>query len=335
MNELEQAVNLPYQDLFTNLFIIILKKSDMKKAKGNSLTVCLITVIFCLGFTVNLTAQTNFWKSKDAYLGEIPPNDEPKIFGKGILSDSGIVLGKVAFSKDGKTLYYPFARNWFDYKGSGTKEIKFDGRKWQKPKVIAEEMTNPCLSPNGRSLYLGSGSLQVWVLDKTETGWSEAKLWLDKPYGLYNFQVTTSGDFYVGSNGIQGSKNDFSTYDFCKLTISGNDTTIGSLGEAINTAGFDGDFFIAPDESYIIISAKETPTYECELWISFRKKDKTWTKPQSLGDKINKGLAHRFGQYVTPDGKYLIYTQGTSEADCNFYWVRFDTLLKHLKPKGI
>ena len=39
------------------------------------------------------------------------------------------------------------------------------------------------------------------------------------------------------------------------------------------------------------------------------------------------------GQFkVSPDGKYLFFTKGTSEKDCNFYWVRFDTLLKKLKP---
>jgi len=27
----------------------------------------------------------------------------------------------------------------------------------------------------------------------------------------------------------------------------------------------------------------------------------TWTKPKSLGPLVNKGLAHRFGQYVSPD----------------------------------
>ncbi len=99
----------------------------------------------------------------------------------------------------------------------------------------------------------------------------------------------------------------------------------------MNTPAFDGDFYIAPDESYIIISAKETKTYECELWISFKKKNNTWSDPKSLGPLINKGLAHRFGQYVSPDGKYLFYTKGTGEADCNFYWVRFDTLLKRLR----
>lgn len=301
----------------------------------NVSAVCVLTVIFCLGSATDLTAQSNFWKSKNAYLGQTPPTAEPKIFAKGMLSDSGIVLGKVTFSNDGKAFYYSFARHWFDDKGSGTKEIKFDGKNWQKPKVIAENITNPALSADGKTMFLGAGGGGVWTLTKTGNSWAKPKFWIEKPYGLYNFQTTNGGTFYTGSNGTQGSKNDWSTYDFCKITISGKDTVVSSLGTKINTTGFDGDFFIAPDESYIIISAKETKDYESELWISFRKKDKSWTEPQSLGEKINDGLAHRFGQYVTPDGKYLFYTRGTNEADCNIYWVRFDTLLNRLKPKQI
>ena len=83
----------------------------------------------------------------------------------------------------------------------------------------------------------------------------------------------------------------------------------------------------------MIVSAKETKTNECELYISFRKPDQTWTVPVSLGPKINDGLAHRWGQYVTPDGKYLFYSHGTSAKDCAIYWVRFDTLLKDLRSR--
>ena len=54
----------------------------------------------------------------------------------------------------------------------------------------------------------------------------------------------------------------------------------------------------------------------------------------SLGPKINDGLAHRWGQLVTPDGKYLFYCRGTSEKDCAVYWVRFDKLLASLRPKS-
>jgi hypothetical protein len=35
---------------------------------------------------------------------------------------------------------------------------------------------------------------------------------------------------------------------------------------------------------------------------------------------------------VRPDGKYLFYSRGTSAKDCALYWVRFDKLLKKLRP---
>ena len=119
------------------------------------------------------------------------------------------------------------------------------------------------------------------------------------------------------------------------MPVSDADTSIQNLGSPLNSPGFNGDFFIAMDESYMIISTKETKHFECELYISFRKKDKTWTNPQSLGPLINDGLAHRYGQYVSPDGKYLFYTRGENEKDCAIYWVRFDRLLKKLKKASL
>ncbi|MES1217213.1 MAG: hypothetical protein ABUT20_16990, partial [Bacteroidota bacterium] len=264
-----------------------------------------------------------------------PPSDTPKIFAPGLLIDSGIVLGRIAFSKDGKEFYYGFARHWFDFNGTGVKQMIFDGQKWTAPKIIARDLATPTLSIDGNTLFFGGQNSDVWASKRTANGWAIAKPFLNTQYGLYNFMPTRSGLFYAGSNANSGSKGDYSTYDFCTLAISKNDTIIKSLGSPLNTSAFDGDFFIAPDESYIIISTKETKTYECELWISFRKTDKTWTVPVSLGEKINQGLAHRFGQYVSPDGKYLFYTKGTGEKDCNFYWVRFDNLLKKLKPDNL
>lgn len=289
--------------------------------------------IILLTFITTLNAQTNFWKSKDAYLGQSPPDEIPKIFASEILADSGIVLGRVSFSKDGKEFYYGFASHWFDFNGTGVKQITYNGKEWSKPKIIGEKLGSPTLSIDETKLYFGGKGSQVWLAERSGNGWSTPKPFLNKKYGLYNFQPTSSGIFYVGSNANQGAKNDYSTYDFCTFSMTKKDTVIRSLGLPLNTTGFDGDLYIAPDESYIIISANETKTYECELYISFRKANKTWTTPKSLGKNINDGLAHRFGQYVTPDGKYLFYTKGTGEKDCNFYWVRFDTLLKDLRKE--
>lgn len=69
---------------------------------------------------------------------------------------------------------------------------------------------------------------------------------------------SNSGTFYVGSNGNAGSKKDYTTYDICTLNMNARDTVIKSLGAPVNTNGFEGDLFIAPDESYLILSAKET-----------------------------------------------------------------------------
>ncbi len=291
-----------------------------------------LSVFILISFAITARAQTVFIDSPDAYLGQTPPAETPQIFAPGLLADSGIVLGRVGFSKDGKEFYYGYARHWFDFNGTGIKEIKFDGKQWSKPVILVESLSNPALSPGDSTLYYGGSSNEVWTSQRDGEGWTTPKLFLDKPYGLYNFQPTASGIFYTGSSGTKGNKKDYSTYDFSTLSIKGKDTLIKSLGAPLNTPAFDGDLYVAPDESYMVISANETKTYECELYISFRKADKTWTTPKSLGPKINDGLAHRFGQYVSPDGKYLFYTKGTGEKDCNFYWVKFDEMLRRMKP---
>ena len=123
----------------------------------------------------------------------------------------------------------------------------------------------------------------------------------------------------------------YERFDACVMHFSAGDTSIRSLGAPLNTTGWDGDFFIARDESYIIMSANETKDFECELHISFRKPDGGWTAPMSLGPLINDGMAHRWGEYVTPDGRYLFYTRATSPKDCHLYWVRFDGLLERMR----
>src|SRR3982750_142459 len=95
----------------------------------------LIALTLILFITVvSSKAQTNFWKSKDAYFGQTPPNDTPKIFAPGLLiKDSGIALDRSAFSKDGKEFYYCTAQHWFDSKGAAIRYFKFEDNKWNGP----------------------------------------------------------------------------------------------------------------------------------------------------------------------------------------------------------
>ena len=140
----------------------------------NSLTFSLLMLIMFISNNGN--AQTNFWDSKDAYLRQTPPGDTPKVFAPGMLADSGIVLGRVAFSNDGKEFYYGFARHWFDFSGTGVKQITFDGKEWSKPKVIVKDLATPTLSIDGSKLFFGGQRSDVWESEKINNGWSTPTL---------------------------------------------------------------------------------------------------------------------------------------------------------------
>ena len=282
----------------------------------------------------------NFFNSSDAYLGQQQPGDTPKIFAPDLLiPDSGISMGRSAFSVDGKEFYYVRAMKWYSAYGIEVRYFKFDQKKWNGPIILNRGFYAPTFSMDGRSMYFLGGPRDtlhatVWYSKRTDTGWTEPQFYIIKPYGLYDFMPTLSGTCYVGSNLHPDKRRDYTDYDFSTLSFQFGDTILRSLGKPLNSPGFNGDFYIAPDESYMIISYHEKPDYECELGISFRKPNKTWTVPQNLGPLINNGDAHRWGEYVSPDGKYLFYSRGTSEKDCALYWVRFDALIEKLRKSA-
>jgi len=275
-------------------------------------------------------AQENFWNSPDAYLGQKTPGDKPEKFAPSLLIDTPFFsMDRCAFSSDGKEFYYVRNNTWFSTKESTIQQFKFDGTKWVGPVLVTTSYYAPTFSIDGNTLYLeGGGKGKILQTHRTATGWGPVDTFIHRSYGLYDYMPTKSGSAYAASN-INGPAGNYSFYDIC--IIPRGDTNIHTLGKPVNTPGFDGDFYIAPDESYMVISAKEQPDFECELYISYHKKDGSWTNPKSLGTQINNDMAHRWGQWVTPDNKYLFYSYGHSPKDCSLYWVRFDALLEKLK----
>ncbi len=310
--------------------------TDMQMTK-NRFLLLFLTIILWAGKGGDCRAQTGqkgIWDSPAACLGQADPGDTPRVFASGMLSDTGFFpMDRSAFSPDGTEFYYCVNNAWFSSKNLTVKVFRYDGKKWNGPSLLNEHFYAPVFSPDGNTLYFmgGKGIGEVWQSHRAGSGWTDPALYVRRDYGMYDFMPVSSGGGYAGSNGGKGNIRDFKTYDICRFTTRMGDTVIRSLGPPLNTPGFDGDFFIAKDESYMVISAKEQPDFECELYISYRKSDGTWTNPKSLGPLINDGPAHRWGEYVTPDNKYLIYSHGHSEKDCALYWVRFDGLLEKLK----
>jgi len=296
-----------------------------------------ILSLFILAAGTLLHAQGKFWKTKDAYLGQKPPGNKPQVFAEKLLVQRDTFpMDRVAFSADGREFYYPSNITWYNTDHAAIRYFKYENGKWNGPLTLFPHYFAPAFSVDDKTIYLEGGKqtpkrATIWRSRRTAKGWSEPEVYLSKPYPLYDFMPTKSGTAYIGSIDNPGKKD----MDICSIKITGKDTVVKSLGAPINTPGYEGDFYVAKDESYIILSDKETKTYECELWISFHKKDGSWTPPVSLSSEINNGVAHRWGQYVSPDGKYLFYSTGHSPQDCRIVWVRFDKLLARLKKENL
>ncbi len=88
------------------------------------------------------------------------------------------------------------------------------------------------------------------------------------------------------------------TYLSSRFPISSGDVSIKRLGRP----GFNGGLFIAPDESYMVVSANRTRHFASEFYISFRKADLSWKVSVSLGLKVNNGQPHRWGMALWTAG---------------------------------
>ncbi len=101
----------------------------------------LLMLAVCFGSLLH--AQENFWDNADAYLGEARPSDTPKIFAPGLLADDGtFVMGRVAFSKDGKEFYYTQNDSWKSGKHAKIKMVRYADHHWSKPASSANNSSH-------------------------------------------------------------------------------------------------------------------------------------------------------------------------------------------------
>src|SRR5689334_3164285 len=118
----------------------------------------LILFALCIFSGVSSYAQRNFWKSKDAYLGQKPPGDKPEVFAEQLLMQKDTFpMDRVAFSADGKEFYYPSNTTWFSGVNAKIRYFKYENDKWNGPFVLVPHYYAPTFSMDGNTLYLLGG----------------------------------------------------------------------------------------------------------------------------------------------------------------------------------
>jgi hypothetical protein len=289
------------------------------------------------------TAQDKVLKLTGPYLGQTPPGKTPIVFAPNIISTEANE-GCCCFSGNGNL--FLFARA-----GSSLNGIlmmhQIDGV-WSKPKLapfsVGKYDWDFMLAPDDKTVFVSSGrplkkgappekEYRIWISEKNEQGWSEPYL---LPYPVNTGQhdsfpsVSKNGTLYFFSNRSGGlGKGDI----YKSQREDGIYIKVENLKTPINTKYHEVDPFIAPDESYIIFCSEKPGGFgKADIYVTFHKKDKTWSKPINLGNKINSSHSE-YIPYITPDGKYFFFTSNKS-GNRDIYWVDAN-IIYELKPKGL
>lgn len=260
------------------------------------------------------------------YLGQTPPGNTPIVFNLPVTTGLRPVE-RITVSSDGKEIYY----SEIDYWPGTIKRIqcfKYIGNAWQGPTLAFEGYSCPALSTDDSVMYmqtevtLNSQSVATtFSAKRNATGWDTPVRLLSTNLQTHYFQNTQSGNQYLASTPSGNS-------DLCKLICTNSDTILQSLGKPINTSATENDFFIARDESYIIVFRLSTPY---NLFVSFNKGDGTWTNPKAFGANINTSI-YDCSPFVTNDNKYLFFTRGgNSMPTYSTYWVNIEGVIDSLR----
>lgn len=299
--------------------------------------------IFMLWFLIlsliNSSAQDRTSKqTNNEYLGQKPPGIIPEVFLPGIVSTKEFFEFSNTISPDGKEFY--FARR------IDNRDIQMVVRKENNILTQPEEAYflktiggfEPHISPDGSKTYLTRFALppsgltdstnlipqdmeaqmvNIWVMEKSNSGWGEPKFCVN---GMY---VTTSNSGTIYTTDIRSTSEGVCRYPL----IDGKYSEREYLPGGVNFPAPGAHPCIAPDESFIIFDSKRKDNAkDADLYVCFKQNDGNWSEAFSLGDSINTKW-NEICPALSPNGKYLFYTSRT-----DIYWVS-TKIIENLKPK--
>ena len=295
----------------------------LKFSMGKEQRVIATLTLLLLGMCCFVLGQ-NASQTKHPYASD-KPLTEATVFGDGIIS-TGFFDSHPAFTPDGKTLY--FLRSTPNFNLWTIVFSNFERGRWNTPEVAPfsgqYSDADPFITADGSRLYFISNrpvpgkanpDLDIWVVEKTTTGWGEPKN-VGAPVNSNGNEwyptIATNGTIYFGSD-REGGKGRTDIYR-CRL-VDGKYTAAENLGDSINTPFNEFEALIAPDESFLILMAGGRPEAKggFDLYISYNR-DGAWTKPTNLGELINSS-GNEYSPAISPDGKYFFWTSARSFAE--------------------
>ena len=293
-------------------------------------------IITFLVFASQVRAEATYAPWPDItgpYLGQRPPGLTAEMFAPGIVSTDRSEINSV-FTPDGNEFYFT---TWD--KENGTRIMftrQIDGR-WSVPERASFSTdptdVDPAISYDGQRVFFGSrrsrpegsaakaGDFDLWFAERDGSDWGEAQYMgqvLNSGTRQVYPSVTRDGTLYFQAIREGG----YGKADIYRSRLhDGNYQEPENLGPVINSGNYEGDIFIAPDESYLIvsISGRDDGLGDGDLFIIFRSHDDTWSNLRNMGAVINSDK-REFCPMLSHDGKYLFFTSKRA-GEGDIFWV--------------
>lgn len=278
---------------------------------------------------------------KGEYFGQKAPGEKAELFAPGIMS-TGLDELNAAFSPDKKEVIFSVILVPARYMEWRLVMIKEENGIWKKPEIAEFNKeysgVDPFITADGKRIYFcsnrprsGKGkpedNFDIWYVDRYKSGWT-APVNIGPPINSdkdeFYPSLTKDGTMYFQSR-RKGGFGESDIY-FSKL-INGKYSDVQILPKPINSEGAEGDAFIAPDESYIILSAarNENNIGGSDLWISYKYSDGSWSDIVNLGLRVN-SVGSENCPILSPCGKYLFFTSRQSAKTSDSSIVSYDKI---------
>jgi Tol biopolymer transport system component len=257
----------------------------------------------------------------------------PELYAPGEVSTADDELN-AAFSPDQKTLF--FSKSAPSNRMGVILVSHLKGSHWSTPEIAPfsghYSDYDPFVTHDGAHIFFISNrpkpdssgtrpqrTYDIWVVDKTATGWSAPRTFgapINTEGQEFYPTVAANGTLYFSSN-RPGGKGAGDIYR--ARLVDGRYTEPENLGDSVNTASHDGDPYIAPDESYIIFASYGRSddlgrgSAAGDLYVS-RNVGGTWSKARHLDAPIN-SPAWDYCPIVSPDGRYFFFSSYRGFAD--------------------
>ncbi|MBC8459283.1 MAG: PD40 domain-containing protein [Deltaproteobacteria bacterium] len=264
------------------------------------------------------------------YFGQTPPGPIAKVFAPGLICDMRPHQWESAgqFSADGNT--FCLFRRGYVYITENTDQG------WTAPKRIESipyKTGSVCMSPDANIVYFiysydPSKRYSLHRCMRTSQGWS-----MPEEIGP---PISSSGAY--GGFSVAGDNSIYFTAGRGRFRIA--PFVSNTWPEVIKIPVEKGNLKgccpgIAPDGSFMVFYSIRPGAWngtETDLYLTLRRPDGTWTKPQNMGPRINSRY-YEHGARISPDKKYMFFNRSngwnlnhaTDTAD--IYWVELKEYL--------